>query len=405
MLDQLHAAVRGENALHFSTILRADDAGDPRPDGSREPSIVAPATYAPNQGSGQGGGPRINVVRCADRVEVRTVLSSVGAEAHRHKASLRAGLDEDPTLPFPRVNVAGVASAQEWALDILDLPHGASDAYLRYTTEWDEFDPFVMQLGQLDLRDDVSRLYERCVHMLLVGGWASYHRSAARLPRTLTATIDGVTIFPGARSVSDHDARDEVRMHIKAQRTDPLVKGEQIALPDSIAKNLKKSEKKNVSRIGIGDIPAKGFSDRVLIDYAVAKFTISLAGIRHYRFPIDGKPDRERDLAGRTVITALGLVMHELAMRRGFFLRSGCSLVPENSTRVLITATGEHKPLPWDADGDSLETARTLYRASVEAAQQVGLRFSDPRTLHASDELNAIIAASSRLQAEEEEAA
>ncbi|TAM56387.1 hypothetical protein EPN52_14880 [bacterium] len=401
MLDELRNAVQEANALYFVTLLRADDAGARRPDDTTEPSIVAPATYAAIPGVPNSGGPRVNRVRTHDRAEARTVLSSTGAEAHRHKLALRDALAEDPALPFPRVHVEGAVDLKgkgrrPWALDILDLPHGGSDTYLRWTSEWSEFDPFVMGFGQLDLRDDATRIYQRCIHMLLVGGWASYYRAAARIPRTLSSSIEGITILP-------NDTADDPLVTYKTQRSDPLIKGT-IGLPEGM--KPKKKDKDKLSAEGLGDIPGKHPTSKVLIDYAVAKTTISFAGLRQIRFAENGGRSHERDLAGRTVAAALGLLMHELVQRHGYYLRSGCSLVPilGKTSRVLVGADGRESALPWDQDArPRLTIARELYVAAVQAAEGTGLQFDPARTLHADRNLNDAVSHSTRFERVDED--
>jgi CRISPR-associated protein Csb1 len=194
----------------------------------------------------------------------------------------------------------------------------------------------------------------------------------------------------------------------KAMRTDPLIKGEQLPLPEALrkarnekkAKAADKEDKNNISAVGLGDILAKRFTGHVLVDYAIAKSTLSLAALRVYRFPIEGVRTPERDLAGRTVVAALALLTYELGWQRGFFLRSGCSLVPYGPhTRVIVGSDGVRRPLPGDVAGPSrIEAARNLYIAAVAAAAQHGLKFDDDRVLNANKSLNEVMAKSTRLE-------
>ena len=415
MIDQFRKAVQSDNAFHYCTVLRADDAGDARPDGTLEPSIVAPATYAPNVNSktGEGAGARINVLRLRDHVEIRTVLSSPGAQAHRFKRALREASDEDLDLPLPRVKVAGTATdpltkvTSPWHLDVLDLPHGATDAYLRYTDQWKTFDPFEMAFTQLDLRDNVTKIYAHCPHMLLVGGWELPNaarqncrvRSARRsmgsawLPSTWRS-------FPtiGSSRWSGFGSR----------RNGPTpYKGRTIALPEKIVKELRKNSKTNtISRIGLGDIPASGFTSRIVIDYAVAKATISLAGLRQMRFKLGDKYDPAVDLAGRTAAAALGVLMNEVsAPRSGYYLRSGCS-----SPLHRRHAFGGHGRRKWRLSlGSPMRLmpwlSRVLFPEAVKEAEARGLRFSAPLEMTATKQLDEIVSQSTRGKGDEGEAA
>jgi CRISPR-associated protein Csb1 len=73
----------------------------------------------------------------------------------------------------------------------------------------------------------------------------------------------------------------------------------------------------SMSAVSRDGVPLAG---GVTIDYAEQMTVLSLPAIRRLRFPIEGKDSREANIAGRTVIAALGLAGAVLAAERGLDL-------------------------------------------------------------------------------------
>jgi hypothetical protein len=133
----------------------------------------------------------------------------------------------------------------------------------------------------------------------------------------------------------------------------------------------------------------------VRIDYAIQSSVISLATLRSLRFPLKGKVTAERDLAGQTYIAALALLGYELARSRGYFLRSGCSLVATDSRREVV-ASGQAKPIApaWDgrAGKSDLDTALALYEAAVADIAEHKFHLEQRRVVKATPELQQLLA-------------
>src|SRR5690606_27100420 len=109
--------------------------------------------------------------------------------------------------------------------------------------------------------------------------------------------------------------------------------------------------------------------------YALQIATISLPAIRECRFPVDGERDHARDIAGRALLLALALRMLALQVERGYDLRSGCLLVPEEEpTFELLDPVAATKE-SWPVLG--MDTA-SLLEAAIAEARKAGLRWQTP---------------------------
>lgn len=91
----------------------------------------------------------------------------------------------------------------------------------------------------------------------------------------------------------------------------------------------------------------------VTIDYAEQMTVLSLPAIRRLRFPIEGKDSREANIAGRTVVAALGLAGAVLAAERGLDLRSRCLLWPTAPLTWELLQTPGQLPQSFELTADA----------------------------------------------------
>lgn len=136
----------------------------------------------------------------------------------------------------------------------------------------------------------------------------------------------------------------------------------------------------------------------ITVESAEQMVVLSLPALRRLHFPLNGgKPKREINDAGRTVLAALGLCAATLAAERGLDLRSRCLLWPnETMTWELLGKPGsEPEPVALDADA-----AIGLLDAAVEAAESVGLKWrKKPLELKPSPQLVQLVRKSQELAA------
>ena len=95
-----------------------------------------------------------------------------------------------------------------------------------------------------------------------------------------------------------------------------------------------------------------------------------MPAIRRLQFPIDGKVSREANVAGRTVIAALGLCGAVLAAERGLDLRSRCLLWPTAPLTWDLLQTPGQTPQSFKLTADA---AIKLLEEAVEAAIEAKL--------------------------------
>jgi CRISPR-associated protein Csb1 len=148
------------------------------------------------------------------------------------------------------------------------------------------------------------------------------------------------------------------------------------------------------SEINHGNIAPSVQPLGVTCDYAEHMAVLSFAGLRRLGFG-GGK----KDLAGRALLAALGLVAVTEQDARGYALRSRCDLVCDGSTPFeLVHADGNTERVDI-----SREAARALYSESAKAAQDVGLQLlKEPIRLKPQDKLVEIVRRSQALALEGE---
>ena len=101
----------------------------------------------------------------------------------------------------------------------------------------------------------------------------------------------------------------------------------------------------------------------VTCDHAEHTFVLSFAALRRLRFG-----GSEKDVAGRNLLAALGLVALTEQDARGYALRSRCDLVCDGRTPLeLVHPDSATKDIPIDR-----AAAHKLYKEAFETAQQVG---------------------------------
>jgi len=124
----------------------------------------------------------------------------------------------------------------------------------------------------------------------------------------------------------------------------------------------------------------------VTFDYAEQHTVLSLAALRRLRFPVISGSSAQADLAGRTVVAALGLAAICFLDEDGYDLRSRCLLDGKPGTLEFV-GRGETQPFELDADG-----AAALLKAAASEAVAAGLPWPEkPLTLAPSADLAKLV--------------
>jgi len=340
-LSDLQQAVAG-NAAGFRSRVRLQPAGG---EGDKVfPPTYSDATYAKEKRRVPGH---------ADPVEC-VLLDSVQSQANRIEEALQDAIDEGRIqIPVVEVDFSDVPVVDPGAeaeglyepigrVTSLEAPHRVADAILR-DSELDGVPfrntPLGKKIGMANLRN-ATPLFELCPTALLLGIWDSTGPKGGlgtKFQRAMVSEIVGVNASYGTKTSSRIDPlgirKDAAQIYesttsdwtldaadAKKKSGKPVFKGKDGKPSEANHGNIVPS----MSAVRDG-VPLAG---GVTIDYAEQMTVLSLPAIRRLRFPIEGKDSREANIAGRTVIAALGLTGAVLAAERGLDLRSRCLLWP-----------------------------------------------------------------------------
>ncbi len=353
------------------------------------------------------------------------LLDSVQSQANRMEEALQQAVDEERIeLPVIEVDFTPYFPGDDKPEDMrlldpvgkvssLQAPHRIADAILRDSLL--EGEPFRQSdvgkaIDRVSLRN-ATPLFELCPTVLLFGMWDSTGPKGglgAKFERAMVSEIVGIGAVYGVKTSS---RIDPLAIQLKAG---PLYagKGGGWTLDESEAKKEKNKsvmlgKEGKPSEANHGNVtPSLSDRDRETKEYLAGGVTIasaeqtivlSLPALRRLRFPVDGKLDAKLDVAGRTVLAALGLMAAALADEAGLDLRSRCLLWPEGDLRweLLDRKNGGEFTL-------SAEQAVELFNDAVVAAKEAGLPWrEEPLVLTPSDQLVKLVVKSQQLAAKQ----
>lgn len=383
-LKDLQSAVAG-NAAAFKSRLKLQPAGG-------EGDKVFPPTYSESAYATE----KRRVPNHDDPVEC-VLLDSVQSQANRLEEALQDALDEERIqIPVVEVDFSGEPLVDPGSKEAglvepigrvtsLEAPHRVADAILRDSQlDGVEFRKTELgkKIGMANLRN-ATPLFELCPTALLLGIWDSTGPKGGlgtKFQRALVSEIIGVNAQYGTKTSSRIDPlaiRKDAAVIYESATEDWTLDGNSAVQKSK--KPVLKGKDGKPSEANHGNI-VPSLSDRnrdgvplaggVTIDYAEQTTVISLPAIRRLRFPVDGKVSREMNVAGRTVIAALGLCGAALAAERGLDLRSRCLLWPTDPINWELLKTPGSPPESFELDADR---AIALLAESVEVAQKAGL--------------------------------
>jgi len=394
--EKLHKAVAGNGAA-FRCRRRLQPGGGA---GDKVfPPTFAGAVYAVEQRRVPG---RNTSVTCV-------LLDSVQSQANRMELALQEALDASKLkLPVVEVDFTSWSptdntEADEKAGHLIDdigkitslqVPHRLADAILRDSEAEEEHDgekltmPFRQSAKGKALNTanalNATALYQLCPTALVFGMWDSTGPKGglgAKFERALVSEVVGIGAEVGdlVRGVR----RDplEIRRVVKVLK--PADKNWVIA--DAKAKGAVAPSEVNHSSVPFPkdrtEKTDKNLYAGTTIEYAEQLTTLSLIVLRRLRFPLPKKDEKETDeehlkrckeadVAGRTVLAALGLCGATLAFESGMGLRSRCLLWPDGPMMWELLATPGKDPQPFLLTG---EDAIKLLNTAVAEASKTGL--------------------------------
>lgn len=401
-LQTLRTAVQTDAA--FRILRRLQPIGGP---GDK----IFPPTYPPEPNAPRGTPPRhVFERRRVNGEDIWCVLiDSVQSQANRLEEALLAVADEegdDIPLPYVTVDFHGAGLEPLERITSLDAPHRVYDAILRDSHLGGV--PFMQSKEGQRLAGakpaNATALLELSPTALLFGAWHSQGEGGglgAKFPRTLVSEIMGVGT--PVEEVIANQRTGELEARTAGRRTgsriDPLgvLSKVDVFKGASVAKwNTDKKEAgpgasaARPSEINHGNIAPNVEPLGATCDYAEHRATITLAGLRRLRFG-----GGERDMAGRELIAALGLLALAEQDARGYALRSRCDLVCEGAAPLqLVRPDGSEGVFEFDRPA-----ARALYRDAYAQAEAASFAFHS-LTLKPQDKLVEIVRRSRELALE-----
>lgn len=345
---------------------------------------IFPPTYAVDQ---RAEHPYVIEKRWVDGEPVTTVLlDSIAAQANEVEQALLDAVDrQEVTLPLVETSIE--VHQRTIRITSLEAPHRVADAYFRDSQTADGT-PFSKTALGSEIRGATLRnatvLYRWCPTALVYGVWDSQRgrpELSLKVARSYVSELYGVEPEIGYRVGSRLDPIGMLGGNV-AKGDEP---GEweltEVATSEGETEKIgaAKGKKDKLSNVGHGNVaPGIGVGG-VAIRHAERRASLSLAGLRRLRFPMDGARDSERDAAGRAALAALALVGDRLAFDlASLSLRSGCELVQTATAVELVRRGGDVSPINLDADG-----ALALLDDAQERAGEQGLSWADNRlSLH-----------------------
>lgn len=408
----LSEAVRG-TAAAFRCRRTLQPAGGP---GSKVfPPTYAGAVYATEKRRIPGHDQPVECV----------LLDSVAAQSNRMEEALQRAVDDNRlALPLIEVDFEPYFPGDDQPEDMrlvdpvgkissLQVPHRIADAILRDSML--DGKPFRQSdtgraVDRVSLQN-ATPLLELCPTALLFGMWDSTGPKGglgAKFERAMVGEIVGIDAVYGVKTSSRIDPlgirRDAGPLYAAVDGGWTLEEAD--ARRDK-GKLVLLRNKGRPSEANHGNVPpslserddqsGEYLSGGVTISHAEQTIVLSLPALRRLRFPVNGEYSRDRDVAGRTVLAALGLLAASLADETGFDLRSRCLLYPEQELTwdLLDRTNGSRFTL-------STDRAIEIFREAVQAAKDVGLPWrEEPLVLQPSEQLVKLVVRSQQLAAQQ----
>lgn len=388
------------NAAELTKMVKEDAALRRRqrlqPVGGKGDKIFPP-TYP---GEGRNNPPPRHVFerrRLGDKEAWCVLVDSVQSQANRLEESLLGVIREKSAcIPHVVVDFRGKGLEGICTITSLEAPHRVYDAIFRDSLL--DGQPFMKStLGQRLVKasnTDASALLEVSPTALLFGSWHSTGGGGglgAKFARCLVSEIVAVDVPVDLIEQKNGEAESRTAGRRTGSRIDPLgilrkvevYKGDNGDWDVTEAGAGPKAKSVRPSEINHGNIAPSVQPLGITCAYLEHMFVLSCAALRRLRF---GSP--EKDVAGRALLAALGLMAMAKQDAQGYALRSRCDLVCEGKAPLeLVHADGTTVEITVDA-----LQAHELYRESFDAAKRAGLQLQEaPIELKPQDKLVNIV--------------
>ena len=329
-----------------------------------------------------------------DDAQKVVLIDSKQSELNRAEAAIEQGRQygDEATVKIPRAVVTYKTENGSVEYSDMELSHRIFDGHFRAGRV--DGKPITENDQYRALRNctpaDMSALLNTAPAALLFGAWDSTRKSnQVRLRSALVGEIIGVLADqePGAehRQARRGGARvDAVAASVKLAPKDmeSLVNDQEAELsPKNIKKNrdaiaaASKAKNKDAahvsaSGIGLGSIPPSlEETGAVACRRIIRSWVLSLATLRQLRFGQDETKDKDKNIAARALLAALGLNAIARAERE-LYIRANCDLIESSAPVVTLDQRSgkkkEFAPL-------TVEDTDQLLLEAIKKAKEVGV--------------------------------
>ncbi len=361
LVQLLHrSCTTGTTAIRSVIKLEPSDG----PGGKVFPPTYAEGTYAFEKRMIDG-----NRVDCV-------LLDSVQSQANRfEEVLLEAYRSGRLSMPMFEMKVAG------HEITTLTVPHRVHDAIFRDSI-WDG-KPFRESENGKRLVSarawNATPFFEFAPTVLLFGTWDSQSGggvNSAKVARSLVSEIIAIDAQRGVRTSSRIDPLGiKLVGGVVASSGPEMWRFEE---PSSDGKKPKKGDGRlRPSEINHGNVtpsitnPETG-AGGVTFREALQTTVLSFTQLRKLKFPNGVNAQQERDVAGRAVIAALGLLAIAMNVEEGYQLRSRCQLIPLEQPQFELLGRTAKEFEVFTVDSDIALGALNL---ALETAASQGLKW------------------------------
>ena len=274
------------------------------------------------------------------------VIDNVPAQANRHEEQLQRQRAECglPELVLDLSDMSWMPAHLPRQLSSFQFPHRNADAYLR-DAELDGAQFIKSEIGKQILASTpwaAGPLVAWFPQALLYGFWQSHLGKKGTQTKHARAWVSEIVGWqPAAHGTKALGLKgDPLNLSVDESAVfDPNYQPGW-RLGDKAGKG---EDKKKLSELGHGQVP---FMDDETAPAGVSfrrvtqRASLSFAQIRRIGLGIGS---READAAARSLVVTIGLHAHTMAFGRGFALRSGAELRPEETSVTWLSANGDEQ--------------------------------------------------------------
>lgn len=301
------------------------------------------------------------------------VVDNVPSQANRLEDALRRNRNSlsIPEFVLDLSGLPNLPSHLPRALSSLQFPHRNADAYLRDAKLGDS-DFIKTDLGKAIFgatAQTCGPLMAWFPQALIYGFWQSHLGKKRHNAKHARAWVSEIVGWRPATTDTRVFGLKADMLNLNTDETVSSNPNDRIEWGIGDGLGIEGGEKDKLSELGHGQVPFMGDdATAAAISFArvAQRATVSFAQLRRVTLGDDYSLDA--DTAARALLVALGLHAHQLAFGRGFALRSGAELRPQEISATWLGSDGDQR-----FDLGDIDASRQLLEAARVHAGSVGV--------------------------------